>query len=150
MMLWVWGGIFVAAVGVELLSQQLLSIWFAVGAAAALVGTLLGLPFWGQLVVFVAVSALLLLLTRPIVRRIYTFPSKDTNLRQDLGKIGIVVQQVEPVKGTGRVRVDDIDWIAISQNGEVIPVGTTVRVEAMEGTKLFVVPVVQPEPMMSV
>lgn len=88
---------------------------------------------------------LLLLLTRPLVRKFTNFASKDTNLRLDLGKYGTVVQTVDPEKGTGRVRVDDIDWIAVSHPDLVIPKGETVQVQAVDGTKLFVTPVQKSE-----
>ena len=96
-----------------------------------------------QALLFIAASALLLILTRPLVRKFTNFASRDTNLRLDLGKFGTVVQTVDAEKGTGRVRVDDIDWIAVSQPNLVIPKGTTVQVQAIDGTKLFVTPVPQ-------
>lgn len=90
-----------------------------------------------------AVSALLLILTRPLVRKFTNFASKDTNLRLDLGKFGTVIQTIDLEKGTGRVRVDDIDWIAVSQPDRIIPKGATVQVQAVDGTKLFVMPISQ-------
>lgn len=86
--LWVWGILFVLTVVAEIASQQLISIWFAAGSLVALIAALFGAPIWLQALLFVAVSALLLLLTRPLVRKFTNFASKDTNLRLDLGKIG--------------------------------------------------------------
>ncbi len=139
--LWFWGILFVLTVVAEIASQQLISIWFAAGSLVALIAALFGVPIWLQAVLFVAVSALLLLLTRPLVRKLTNFASKDTNLRLDLGKYGTVVQTIDPEKGTGRVRVDDIDWIAVSNPDLVIPAGETVQVQTVDGTKLFVTPV---------
>ena len=96
-----------------------------------------------QALLFIAASALLLILTRPLVRKFTNFASRDTNLRLDLGKFGTVVQTIDAEKGTGRVRVDDIDWIAVSQPDLMIPKGATVQVQAIDGTKLFVTPVPQ-------
>ena len=143
--LWFWGILFVLTVVAEIASQQLISIWFAAGSLVALVAAMFGVPIWLQAVLFVAVSALLLFLTRPLVRKFTNFVSKDTNLRLDLGKYGTVVQTVDPEKGTGRVRVDDIDWIAVSHPDLVIPKGATVQVQAVDGTKLFVIPVQKTE-----
>lgn len=138
MVFWIWGSLFVLTVIAEIASQQLISIWFAAGSAA-----LCGAPIWLQALLFIAASALLLILTRPLVRKFTNFSSRDTNLRLDLGKFGTVVQTVDAEKGTGRVRVDDIDWIAVSQSNLIIPKGTTVQVQAIDGTKLFVTPVPQ-------
>ena len=143
--LWFWGILFVLTVVAEIASQQLISIWFAAGSLVALVAAMFGVPIWLQAVLFVAVSALLLVLTRPLVRKFTNFVSKDTNLRLDLGKYGTVVQTVDPEKGTGRVRVDDIDWIAVSHPDLVIPKGATVQVQSVDGTKLFVIPVQKTE-----
>ena len=140
MVLWIWGSLFVLTVIAEIASQQLISIWFAAGSLVALLAALCGAPIWLQALLFVAASALLLILTRPLVRKFTNFASRDTNLRLDLGKFGTVVQTVDAEKGTGRVRVDDIDWIAVSQPNLVILKGTTVQVQAIDGTKLFVTP----------
>ncbi len=141
MVFWIWGSLFVLTVIAEIASQQLISIWFAAGSLVALLAALCGAPIWLQALLFVAASALLLILTRPLVRKFTNFASRDTNLRLDLGKFGTVVQTVDAEKGTGRVRVDDIDWIAVSQPNLIIPKGTTVQVQAIDGTKLFVTPV---------
>ena len=143
MVFWIWGSLFVLTVIAEIASQQLISIWFAAGSLVALLAALCGAPIWLQALLFIAASALLLILTRPLVRKFTNFSSRDTNLRLDLGKFGTVVQTVDAEKGTGRVRVDDIDWIAVSQSNLIIPKGTTVQVQAIDGTKLFVKPVQQ-------
>ena len=57
---------------------------------------------------------------------------------QEIGRIAVVIQEVDPVKNTGRVRLDGVDWIAVSQDGTIIPENTSVRIEAVSGTKLTV------------
>ncbi|MGN1404511.1 MAG: NfeD family protein [Ruminococcus sp.] len=141
----IWGGLFVLTVVAEIISQQLISIWFAAGALAAFVAVCFGASTVVQCVLFVAVSVLLLVCTRPIVKKVFTFGIKDTNT-QEIGRIAVVIQPIDPVKGTGRVRLDGVDWIAVSQNGVVIPEETSVRIEAVEGTKLFVSQLPEPAP----
>ena len=143
MVFWIWGSLFVLTVIAEIASQQLISIWFAAGSLVALLAALCGAPVWLQALLFVAASALLLILTRPLVRKFTNFASRDTNLRLDLGKFGTVVQTIDAEKGTGRVRVDDIDWIAVSQPDLMIPKVQLYGVQAIDGTKLFVTPVPQ-------
>ena len=69
MMLWIWLGVFVLAFVIEAITQDLVSIWFGLGALVALCIT--GFTdWWVQLIVFVAVSAVALLATRPLVKKI--------------------------------------------------------------------------------
>ena len=75
--LWFWGILFVLTVVAEIASQQLISIWFAAGSLVALVAAMFGVPIWLQAVLFVAVSALLLFLTRPLVREFTNFVSNE-------------------------------------------------------------------------
>ncbi len=133
----IWGGLFVLTVVLEIVSQQLISVWFAAGSFAAF----LVLCFHGsialQVTVFIAVSVVLLLLTRPIVRKLLSYHIKDTNT-QEIGRIATVIQPIDTLKGTGRVRLDGVDWIAVSKEGLSIPENASVRIDAVEGTKLFV------------
>lgn len=133
----IWGGLFVVTVVAEIASQQLISIWFAAGALAAFLAACFDGSVLIQLVLFAAVSVLLLLLTRPILKKILSFRIANTNSRE-IGRIGIVIQSIDPVKGTGRVRLDGVDWIAVSQSGEPIAVQSSVRIEAVDGSKLLV------------
>lgn len=133
----IWGGLFILTVVAEIFSQQLISIWFAAGALAAFVAVCFDASLVVQCILFVVVSVLLLVCTRPIVKKIFTFGIKDTNT-QEIGRIAVVIQPIDPIKGTGRVRLDGVDWIAVSKNGAVIPKQSSVRIEAVEGTKLFV------------
>ncbi len=132
-----WGIILAISVIVEIASQQLISIWFAAGALVSFVAACFGASPQLQLVLFVLVSLLLLLCTRPLVRKIFSFDVKNTNT-QEVGRIATVIQPIDHAKGTGRVRLDGVDWIAVSQTGVPISLNTSVRVEAVDGTKLLV------------
>mgnify|MGYP000342652639 CR=1 FL=1 len=139
-----WGGLFVLTVLAEFATQQLVSIWFAAGALAGFLAACVkghdkgvGASPVVQIVLFVVISVVLLIFTRPIVRRIFSFGIKDTN-NQEIGRIAVVIQTVDPIHNTGRVRLDGVDWIAVSQDATVIPVSTSVRIEAISGTKLLV------------
>lgn len=133
----IWGGLFVLTVVAEIASQQLVSIWFAAGSLAAFLAACFGASVLVQLVLFAAISVLLLLLTRPILKKIFSFRIKNTN-SQEIGRIAVVIQPIDSVKGTGRVRLDGVDWIAVSQTGEPIPAQRSVRIESIDGSKLFV------------
>jgi membrane protein implicated in regulation of membrane protease activity len=137
MPLFFWAGLFVLTVIIEIAGQQLISIWFAAGALVAFIAACFHGSDIIQIVLFLAVSILLLIFTRPLTKKILSFGIKNTN-RQEIGKIGTVIQPIDPLTGTGRVRLDGVDWIAVSKDGIAIPVHACVRIEAVDGTKLLV------------
>ena len=133
----IWAVLVVVFLVLEAGTVALVSIWFAAGSLAAFLAVCFGASLPVQGILFLAVSVLLLIFTRPICRRIFSFGIKDTN-NQEIGRIAVVIQEVDPVKNTGRVRLDGVDWIAVSQDGTIIPENTSVRIEAVSGTKLTV------------
>ena len=88
--------------------------------------------------VFIVVSALALALTRPLVRRWTKTRTVATNADRVLGQTAKVTEAVDNDNSMGAVYVDGKTWSARSSDGSVIPVGTRVQVERMEGVKLFV------------
>lgn len=84
-----WGGIFVAALVIEGLTLQLMSIWFSVGALAALISSFFDVPVAWQWVIFVAVSLILFLATRPLIRKWNHTPTIHTNADSVIGMEGI-------------------------------------------------------------
>lgn len=122
----------------ELSTMQLVSIWFAAGALLALVGTLLGAPFFVQVLLFVAGSLLLLVFTRPIAKRLLPNKPTPTNAELDIGKKAIVIEKIDAAVSTGRVRLDGVDWMGVSAAGNVIEEGKTVVVRKIDGSKLIV------------
>ena len=109
-----WLAAIVAFIAVEAATTALVSVWFAVGAAAAMVVSLFTVSFGWQLLVFAVVSAV------------------------TLGKQGVVLVDIEPGM-PGRVRVDGLDWQA--RAGVPLAKGTRCQVTAVDGAVLIVVPV---------
>ena len=138
LMVWIWLGAIVLFGVVEALTAGLVSIWFVAGAAAALAVTLLGAGTGVQLVAFVVVSAAALVLTRPLVRKLTQKGVVHTNADRVLGRTAKVTEVIDNDDSTGAVYVDGKTWTARSAGEEPIPRGTLVRVERMEGVKLFV------------
>ena len=122
----------------EAATVGLVSIWFAGGALAALIGAALGAPLWLQIVLFLAVSAALLLALRPFARRINAGKDYATNVDSNIGKLAVVVEPIDNLRGTGRVMIGSVDWTARSEDGSVIAEGEKVRVLRVEGVKVCV------------
>lgn len=133
-----WGVIFVAALIAEIASMQLVSIWFAVGAAGAFIAAMLNLGFAAQLAIFVLVSVILLLVTRPMLAALRVKRQPRTNADLNVGETAVVIEAVNPALGTGRARLGGVDWMAVSETGSIIPAETIVMITRVEGAKLYV------------
>ena len=138
MMTWVWLGAIIAFGVLEALTAGLVSIWFVVGGLAALLAAILGLGTTVQVVLFILVSAAALILTRPLVKRYTQGKAIPTNADRVFGQKAKVTEAIDNENSTGAVYVDGKTWSARSADGSVIPAGTQVRIEKMEGVKLFV------------
>ncbi len=134
----VWGIIFAIMVIVELSSMQLVSIWFAAGAVAAFVAALLDATLWVQLVLFVAVSIILLIATRPLLKKFRVDKTHPTNMELDIGKTAVVIEEINNSTDKGRARLNGVDWKAVSSDNEIIPKDSIVKVKDIKGAKLFV------------
>ena len=140
LMVWLWlGGVALFGV-VELLTEGLVSVWFVVGALAALAVSVAGGSVAAQMLVFAIVSAAALILTRPLVRRFMTRPPVPTNSDRVIGALAEVTETIDNRRASGAVYVDGKTWTARSAGGGVIPAGERVRVRRFEGVKLLVEP----------
>ena len=119
----------------------LVSIWFAVGALGAILVALLGGNLMLQITVFLLLAILLLLSLRGIVRRYITPRISKTNIDSIIGTTGIVLSPIDNIAALGHVQVNGVEWSARSSDNTPIPAGTLVRVDRIEGVKVFVTPV---------
>ena len=137
----IWLALMVVFLIAEALTVSMVSLWFAAGAVVALLLSLLHLQVWVQVVVFFVVSGVLLACLRPMVRRHVAPKIVPTNVDAIVGTRGIVTAEIDNVCAAGQVKVNGMEWSARSTTGEIVPEGALVRVERVEGVKLFVTPV---------
>ena len=137
-MIYMWLGAVILFAVVEAMTTQLVSIWLAGGALASFCASLAGANVTLQWILFVAVSALLLILTKPLVKKIVGREPEKTNIDAQIGKTTIVTQKIDNIKETGEVRLNGISWTARSESGETIDEGSRVSVEKIDGVKLIV------------
>ena len=136
---YIWLIIMAVMVVVEISAPGLVSIWFAAGALAAYVASLLGAGTAVQVMVFVLVSVVLLLLTRPLAKKFINVRAAKTNKDTIPGRAAIVTEEVNNLAATGHVMIDGLPWTARTENEtEVILVGEEVVVERIEGVKCIV------------
>lgn len=125
---------------VEASTVALVSLWFAAGCLVALVIGLAGGPLWLQITGFLVVSAGLLLALRPLIRKFITPKITKTNTDAVIGSIGIVTTSIDNVAAVGQVKLGAMYWTARSSDGTLLAEGTKVRVDRIEGVKVFVSP----------
>lgn len=123
---------------VEAATVGLVSIWFVLGSAAGLIAAICGGAVWLQVTLFFVVSIAALAATRPLVRKMMKGDIVPTNADAVLGREARVTERIDNSVPTGAVYVDGKTWSARSATGHPISEGTAVRVERMEGVKLFV------------
>ncbi len=138
-MLWIWCVVIVISVLLEAMSPlQLTSIWAGAGAVVALILELCGVDMTIQIVVFFVVTILLIILTRPFAKKMTSFKKSATNADMNIGKLGKVTKVVDPELGIFRVRVENNDWSATTEDKTIPPVGSEITVLRIEGVKLIV------------
>ena len=141
----VWLGLVILFLIAEGATVSLVSLWFAAGAVIAMFAALLGAGVWLQTGLFLAVSGALLLMLRPIVRRYLVPKITPTNVDSLVGATGLVTETIDNVTASGQVKLGAMEWTARSTTGENIPQGTLIRVDRIEGVKVYVTPVNVPE-----
>ncbi len=140
MMALVWLILLVVFAVVEALTMGLASLWFCVGAVAALITASCHGPLWLQLVLFLVVSGVAMLLIRPLAKKYFTPRHVRTNADRAIGAEGVVTEKIDNLAATGQVKVAGSIWTARTEDGSVLEEGSRVRVLRIEGVKLLVAP----------
>lgn len=122
----------------EIITLGLSTIWFAFGALAAFVASLLGANLVVQLIVFFAVSLITLFFTRPVALKYFNKDRTKTNAESLVGQKAVVTEQIDNLGASGYVSVGGQEWMARSVDDEVIDKGKTVIVDGISGAKLIV------------
>ena len=132
-----WGLIAFGTVITELATEQFVSIWFSAASLVSLFLAIMGAPIWAQLLVFTAVTAILLILTRPIVRKLRG-EAVRTNADMNVGMTAVVTEDIENDRLKGRATVGGVSWKAVSADGSHISAGDSVIIREVDGAKLIV------------
>ena len=139
-MVWVWVAVMALAAFVEAATPMLVSIWFSVGALAAMLAAYFGASITVQLLLFVFVSIAALVGLRPLAKRFIDPHIVPTNADRLLGGEAQVTETIDNERSAGAVYIDGKTWTARSEDGNIIPAGEQVEVVRMEGVNLFVRP----------
>lgn len=136
--IWLWAALLAVFVVVELATVNLVTIWFAVGALAALLASLVTHNLLWQALVFLLVSLVALIATKPLVSRARARkPAAAVELDRNIGRTAQALEDLHPGV-VGRVRLDGVDWNAVTDSP--IRAGEACTVQAIGGTTLTVAP----------
>ena len=136
-MIIIWFAVIILAAIIEINTMDLASIWFSAGALVAFILALVGLNPFIQIGIFLAVSLMLLISIRPIVKNYLKTNIIGTNTDRLVGKVAICTKDIN-VGERGEVKIDGKYWLAVSSGEEDILVDDKVEVLAIEGVKLIV------------
>lgn len=137
----VWTAITVAAVVLEVVTPQLVSLWFAIAGAVCIGLTFVpGLPFWATIIIFAGLSIILLLLLRPTLTKLL---KKDKDFKTNVDSlVGLKVRMTKESNfdELGQAKVGDVVWSVKSADGEVLKEGEIVEIIEVDGNKLIAKP----------
>ena len=135
----IWLGLFILLLVIEIITVGLTTIWFAAGALAALAANVLGANLIIQIIIFLAVSVVLLIFTRPWAEKHLNRKRVRTNYEREIGKVIQITEKVDNLNQTGKSVVDGQEWTVRSKNdSEIFEAGALARVAAVSGVKLIV------------
>ena len=135
----IWLGLFILLLVIEIITVGLTTIWFAAGALAALAANVLGANLIIQIIIFLAVSVVLLIFTRPWAEKHLNRKRVRTNYEREIGKVIRITEKVDNLDQTGKSVVDGQEWTVRSKNdSEIFEAGALARVAAVSGVKLIV------------
>ena len=134
----IWIVLLVLFLILEAATVQLVSAWFALGALCALLANLCGVGVIWQIVLFLIVSAICLIATRPLVKKMTATKIQKTNADRCIGAEAVVLEEINNLKSTGLVKAMGNTWTAHTEDGSVIPKDALVIVTIMDRVKLLV------------
>lgn len=120
---------------IEISTVNLVSIWFAIGALFSMILAIFVDNFLLQLLVFIVVSIIALLVTKPVVKKLKSNDVVPTNVDRVIGKKAEVIKKITPDE-YGEVKVLGTIWTATSDT--VLDVSDKVIVKKIDGVKLVV------------
>ncbi len=138
--LWqLWAIVAVICLIMELTSGDFFIICFSIGGLVATFGAVLGMNFYGQVILFIIFSVLSIFLVRPVALRWFhkNDPNRASNADAINGRTGVVTEAI-PAGSYGYVKIDGDLWRAYTADGQPLPVGTRVSVVSRESTIITV------------
>ena len=138
-MVYAWLAVLLLAVVAESMTTDLVAIWFFPAGLVALILSLTPVPWWVQVLVFMAIGLALVISFRPLCRKFLMGKEPKTNAQALIGKTCIVTEEIRNIDEVGEVKVGGLCWSARAEDPDrVIAVGEQVTILQISGVKLIV------------
>lgn len=138
-MTFIWLVLLIVFMAIEVATVGLTAIWMAGGSLAAMFAELAGLNIWWQIGIFIAVSFLLLIFTRPFAVKYINSNHEKTNYEGIIGKVVRITETVNNYEMTGATVLNGIEWtVRTEEDGQVLNPGDLAKVVDISGVKLIV------------
>lgn len=135
----IWLGLLAVLLVIEAVTAGLTTIWFAGGALIAAVASYFGAGLTAQILLFLCVSGVLLIFTRPLAVKCLNKEKIATNANSLIGKKAVVTKDIDNLAQTGQVRINDVEWTArTADDSQKVEKGTVVVIKEIRGVKLIV------------
>lgn len=135
---WIWVGVIVLAIILELITDQMVSIWFVPGAIIATILDFVGVFYVWQILVVLIFAALGILFLRKFITRFKPDASTKTNIDAIVGERCVVTEKIDTFAGRGQVKIKGQIWSAKGLVDEdIFEEGDVLQIIGVEGVKLI-------------
>ena len=134
---WVWVAVTIICVVIESLTLSLTTIWFGISSFVMVFLAFTPLPFYAQLIIFVVLSLVLLIFTRPIVKKKLNQKKIATNYERIIGQIAVVTKKISAIE-KGSVKINGMEWTAAVKEDVVLEEGSKCIIEEIAGVTAYV------------
>ncbi|MBC2398161.1 NfeD family protein [Clostridium tetanomorphum] len=131
-----WVVIGIASIAIDLITSNLLFVWFTVGCLASLIALILNYSFTIQLITFIGVSAVFIAIGYPLAKEALNKTVIKTPTMEE-GYIGRELLMEEDIEEKSMIKLDGIYW-TVKNQGEPIVKGDKVKIIGIEGNKLII------------
>ena len=134
---WVWVAVTIICVVIESLTLSLTTLWFGISAFVMVFLAFTPLPFPAQLLIFVALAMVLLIFTKPVVKKKLSQKKIATNYERVIGQIAVVTKRITALE-KGSVKINGMEWTAAVKEDTTLEEGSKCMVEEIAGVTAYV------------
>ena len=134
---WVWVAVTIICVVIESLTLALTTIWFGISAFVLVFLAFTPLPFVAQVFIFVALALVLLIFTRPVVKKKLSQKQIATNYERVIGQIAVVTKKITALD-KGAIKINGMEWTAAVKEDIVLEKGSKCIIEEIAGVTAYV------------
>ncbi len=135
---WLWIAVIIFAIVIEVITDQLISIWFVPGAIVATILDFCEVDFIWQILSVILLAIAGIIFAKTVLSKILPSQIIKTNIEAIIGERCVVTEKIDNYAGCGQVKIKGQIWSArgVAENDE-FEVGEVLNVVAIEGVKVI-------------